>query len=54
VLYHFQAAGHDLLQTERNIDAIDVAGVQQPLNVLTQAENSGTRRQGIAADAFEH
>src|SRR5581483_3142827 len=54
VLYDVKHAADDVFATEVDINAVNLGGVQQTLNMFTGAEDGGSGRQSVTADALEH
>ena len=44
----------DLVFVEREVDAIDLGRIEQPLRVIAQAEDRRPARRLVGAHAFEH
>src|ERR1700704_3164042 len=52
--HQFDHGTHDLVAGEGDVDAVNAGGVDEPLHVFGGAENRGTGRQRVAANAFKH
>src|SRR4030088_1265380 len=54
MFHQFDHGAHDLVASEGDVDAVNAGGVDEPLHVFGGAENRGTGRQRVAANAFKH